>query len=104
MPKITDARIEELKKLAELKGKLKEKIEKKKGTMKKIRDAMEVGGTADIMLSSSTAALTRRRKETSTLTNEDLLESLDMTIERLEERFSKVTEELDQLKELTKSS
>ncbi|KAF4626306.1 hypothetical protein G7Y89_g11854 [Cudoniella acicularis] len=101
--RITNARIEELEKLKERKDELKEKIKEKKDKMKEIRDAMERGDTADMILSSSAAALNKRGKETSNLTNEDLLEIQEMAIERLEEQFSKVEEELKQLKDMESS-
>jgi hypothetical protein len=72
--------------------------------MEAILDAMERGGTADIILSSSTAALDKRGKAVSNFTSEDLLEIQEMAIKRLEERFSKVGEELNGLKKLTKLS
>ena len=102
--KITDARIEELESLERLKEELKEKIQEKKDKMKEIRDAMERGDTADVILSSSTAALKRRGKEAFNLTNDDPLDALDIAVERLEEQFSKVDEELNHLKELIGSS
>lgn len=98
--KITDVRIEELEKLKELKEKLQQKIQRKKDKMREIRDAMETGETADIILSSSAAALNKRGKEASNFTNEDLLEIQEMAIERLEEQFSKVQDELNGLMEL----
>lgn len=98
--RITDARIEELEKLRERKDELKERIKKKKDGMKEILDAMERGETADIILSSSTAALNKRGKNVSKFTNEDMLEIQEMAIERLEEDYSKVEEELNGLKEL----
>ncbi len=60
--KITEARIEELERLKQLKQDLQEKISKKKGKMEEIRDAIEDGGTAEIILSSSAAALNNRGK------------------------------------------
>ncbi|KAL5324173.1 hypothetical protein ACEPPN_008717 [Leptodophora sp. 'Broadleaf-Isolate-01'] len=62
--------------------------------MTEIRNAMEDGGTADIMSSSSKAALRRRGKEPSSLTN-DMLDALDIAIDRLEEEVLKVDEELE---------
>ena len=87
-----------------LKQKLSEKIQEEREKMKEIRDAMEHGDIADIILSSSSTALNRRGKEASTLTNDDLLEALEIAVERLEEQFSKVNEELNHLKELMGSS
>jgi len=66
--KIIEARIEELERLKQLKEDLKEKINKK-GKMEEIRDAIERGGTAEIILSSSAAALNNRGKESSNFTN-----------------------------------
>jgi len=102
--KITSARIEELKSLQRRKDDLQEKIQEKKDKMTEIRNAMEDGDTADIMLSSSTAALRKRGKEPSTLTNEDLLEALDIAIDRLEEEKLDVDEELRNLKDLVDSA
>lgn len=97
--KITDARIEELERLKQLKEDLIEKIQKRKDEMKEIRDAMERGETADIMLSSSAAALSARGKESSNFINDELLEIEELVIERLEEQLSKVEEEIDGLKD-----
>jgi hypothetical protein len=72
--------------------------------MTEIRNAMEDGDTADIMVSSSTAALRKQGKEPSTLTNEDLLEALDIAIDRLEEEKLEVDEELKDLKDLFNSA
>lgn len=102
--KITDSRVKELESLERLKEELKEKIQEKKDKMKEIRDAMKRGDTADVILSSSTAALKRQGKEAFNLTNDDLLDVLDIAVKRLEEQFSKVDEELNNLKKLMGSS
>ena len=102
--KITDARIEQLKKLMQLKEDLKERINKKTEEMKEIRHAMERGGTTSIILSSTVAALIKRGKKSSNLTNEDVLEIQQVAIDRLEEQSSKAEGELKELKELMESS
>src|SRR4051812_12150221 len=98
--KITTARIEQLEVLQRRKDSLQEKILEKKKIMTEIRNAMEDGGTADIMSSSSKAALKRRGNEPSTLTNDDVLDSLDIAIERLEEEMGNLDDELQELKDL----
>jgi hypothetical protein len=102
--KITSARIEELESLQKRKENLQEKIQEKKDKMTEIRNAMEDGDTADIMGSSSTAALEKRGKKTSTLTNDDLLAALDIVIDRLVNETLKVDEELQNLKDLVGSA
>lgn len=102
--KITSARIEELESLQRRKQNLQEKIQEKKDKMTEIRNAMEDGDTAEIMGSSSAAALRKRGKEPSTLTNEDLLEALDSAVDRLEEEKLEVDEELKNLKDLIDSA
>lgn len=57
--KITSARIDELESLQRRKDNLQEKIQEKKDKMTEIRNAMENGDTADIMVSSSAATLIR---------------------------------------------
>jgi archaellum component FlaC len=104
MTKITDTRIEELEKLTERKEKLKEKLQKKKDQMKVIQDAMERGETVDLIMSSSTAALNNRGKKAHSDTGEDLLDILEMAIERIEEMYEEVTQELEGLKELMGTS
>lgn len=97
--KITDARIEELERLKQRKEDLIEKIQRRKDEMKEIRDAMDRGETAGIMLSSSAAALSARGKEPSNFTNDELLEIEELVIERLEEQLSEVEIEIDGLKD-----
>ena len=72
--------------------------------MTEIRDGMESQGTADLMSSSSAAALRRRGKETSNLTNADVLDTLDMAIDRLQEEMSEVEGELEKFKDLVGSA
>ncbi|PVH68094.1 hypothetical protein DL98DRAFT_522961 [Cadophora sp. DSE1049] len=102
--KITQARIQELESLQRRKADLQERIQAKKDEMTKIRDGMESEGTADMMSSSSAAALRRRGKETSKLTNADVLESLDMAIDRLQEEMLEVEGELKKFKDLVGSA
>jgi hypothetical protein len=68
--------------------------------MTEIRNAIEHGDIANIIVLSSTAALRKQGKEPSTLTNKDLLEALGIAIDRLEEEKLEVDEELKNLKDL----
>lgn len=56
------------------------------------------------MSSSTAAAWSIRRKEASNLTNNDLLEALDMAVERPEGSYPKADKELKDLKKLMESS
>jgi len=98
--KITSARIDELESLQKRIDSLQEKIQKTKDEMEEINNGMEDGDTANIMVSSSKAALRKRGKEPSTLTNQDQLDSLDIAREHLEEEKAKAAEELKNLKDL----
>jgi len=100
--KITDARIKELERVKKLKEDLKGKIQAQQDAMQAILDSMDDDAQA-LVSSSSKAAKDARGKESSTLNHQDLVDSYKITIERLEEEFSKVEEELKGLEELMKS-
>ena len=100
--KITDHRIQELERKIKRRDELKEKIQEEKDAMKAIADAMKKGSTGVLISSSSKAAKDARNKDSSTLTNEDILDTYDITIRRLEEQYKKVEEELKGLEELMK--
>lgn len=102
--KITDARVGGLERLSKFKDELKGKIQRKKAKMQEINDAIERAGTTEVILSSSTAVFINRGKKVPTLTNTDVLNSMDLAIIRLEEQFSNVDKELNQLKKLMESS
>lgn len=101
--KITDDRIQELERKIKRRDELQEKIQKEKDAMKVIDDAIKKGNTSAFISSSSKAAKDARNKDSSTLTNEDILDAYDMTIRRLEEQYKKAEEELKGLEELMKS-
>ncbi|KAL5331647.1 hypothetical protein ACEPPN_001182 [Leptodophora sp. 'Broadleaf-Isolate-01'] len=91
--KITDARIRELERLQSLKSDLKEKIEAEQDGMQKILDSMN---------EEAQEPKDARGKGSSSLYHQDVIEAHRMAIERLEEQFSEVMRELEQLEELMK--
>ena len=97
--KITDARIQELERLRSLKEELKEKIEAEQDGMQTILDSINVE-TQELVSSSSRAAKDARGRGPSSLDHQDVIEVHKMAIERLEEQFSKVVKELEELEEL----
>ena len=101
--KITDARIDELRRLTRLKEELQEKIQNEKDAMQAIRQAMVKDNTGELVSSSSRAAKENRNIQPSTLNHDDVLEAHGEAIERLEEQFAKVDKELRGLEELMKS-
>lgn len=82
-----------------LKEDLKEKIRAQKAEMQKIRDAMNAE-TQESISSSSRAAKQRRRKVQSSLNHQEVIDSLDITISRLEEDYAHVHKDLEDLKKL----
>src|SRR4051812_42006219 len=98
--KITDDRIQELGRKIKRRDELQEKIQKEKDDMKVIADAIKKGSTGALISSSSKAAKDARNKDSSTLTNEDILDACDITIRRLEEQYRMAEEELKGLEEL----
>ncbi|GAB1312002.1 hypothetical protein MFIFM68171_02212 [Madurella fahalii] len=99
--KITDARIQELDRKIKRRDELKEKIQKEKDALNAIRNAISKGDTEELISSSSKAARDARNKGgSSTLTNQDVIDTYTIAIERLEEEYEKVEEELKGLKEL----
>lgn len=100
--KITDARIKELERLRKLKEDLKEKIQTEQDAMQAILNSMN-GDAQILVFSSSKAAKDARGKESSNLSHQEIVDSYKIAIERLEEQFSKVEEELKGLEELMES-
>lgn len=101
--KITDARIQELERLQSLKNELKEKIEAEQDGMQTILDSMNAEAQ-ELVSSSSRAAKDARGKGSSSLDHQDVVEAHKLAIERLEEQFSEVVKELEELEELMKST
>jgi uncharacterized protein YoxC len=97
--KITDARIAELERLTKLKKSLQDDINGKKAEMQKILNSMNAESQA-MASSSSNAVKERRGKGTSRLDHQDVIDSLDIAIERLEADYAKVDKELETLKKL----
>lgn len=97
--KITDARMKELEQLTKLKDDLKEKIRAHKAEMQRLRDTMDAEARESIS-SSSRAAKKRRGKDQSSLNHQEVVDSLDITIARLEEHYNNVDNELEGLKGL----
>lgn len=100
--KITDARIQELTRLQNLKNELQEKIRQEQEAMQAILDSMSAEAQ-ELASSSSRATKEARRKESSSLSHEDVIDAHGIAIARLEEQFSKVVEELEGLEELMKA-
>lgn len=100
--KITDARIEELARLQNLKNELQEKLRKEREGMQAILDSMSPE-TQELVSSSSKATKDVRGKESSNLRHQDLLDACMITIDRLEEDFSNVEKELEGLQDLMKA-
>jgi len=101
--KITDARIEELQKLKDLKNELSDKIQTQKDEMQKILDSMD-DEAQEFALSSSKAAKAARGKASSSLNHQDTIDALELTIARLEEDYSRVERELEDLEEAMNST
>ncbi|GAB1311845.1 hypothetical protein MFIFM68171_02055 [Madurella fahalii] len=100
--RITDARIKELERLKQLKEELKERIQKEQDAMQAMLDLMNDDVQA-LVSSSSKAAKEARGKESTTLSHQEVVDAYKIAIERLEEEFSKVEEELKELEELMAS-
>lgn len=79
-----------------------QEFQKEMDAMKVIADAMKKSGTGAI-ISSSKAAKDARNKGSSTLTNEDILDTYEITIRCLEEEYIKAVEELKGFEKLIKS-
>jgi len=101
--KITDARIDELQRLKDLKKELSEKIQTQKDDMQKILDTMD-DEAQEVASSSSKAAKAARGIASSSLNHQDTIDTLELTIGRLEEDYSGVEKELEELEEAMKST
>jgi chromosome segregation ATPase len=101
--KITDARIEELQKLIDLKNKLNDKIQAQKDAMQKILNSMD-DEAQEFASSSSKAAKAARGKASSSLNHQDTIDALELTIARLEGDYSRVERELKGLEETMNST
>jgi uncharacterized protein (DUF3084 family) len=101
--KITDARIEELQKLKDLKNELSDKIQTQKDDMQKILDSMD-DEAQEFASSSSKAAKAARGKASSSLNHQDTIDALELTLARLEEDYSRVERELEDLEKAMSSS
>jgi prefoldin subunit 5 len=99
--KITDARIGELKRLRDKRDGLKGKIKKEKEGIQAILDSIDEL-TQDSTQSSSRAAKDkqRRQKDESNFSHDDAIEIYQMAIKRLEEDYTHVVEELENLEQL----
>jgi hypothetical protein len=97
--KITDARIKELERLRSLKSELMEKIEESQNSMLAILESMDATAQ-ELVSSSSRAAKAARGKESSSLDHQDVIEAHKMAIVRLEEQFSQVEKELEEMDKL----
>jgi hypothetical protein len=100
--KITDARMEELERLVQLKEELQKKLQDTRDAMEEIRKSMRRDGVSDLISSSSNAAKKGRKKAPSTLNHEEVLETYTLAMARLGEDFEKVDQELRGLQELMK--
>ncbi|KAF8847264.1 hypothetical protein BDZ45DRAFT_347781 [Acephala macrosclerotiorum] len=96
--KITDARIEELQRLKSLKEQLRAQIQMKQDDMQKILDSMNDEAQESVS-SSSKAAKAARGKASSSLDHQDIIDAHEMAVARLEEEFSGVERELEELEE-----
>ncbi|KAF4633967.1 hypothetical protein G7Y89_g4147 [Cudoniella acicularis] len=101
--KITDARIEELQKLKDLKNELSDKIQMQKDDMQKILDSMD-DEAQEFASSSPKAAKAARGKAPSSLNHQDTIDALELTIARLEDDYSIVERELEKLEEAMNST
>jgi hypothetical protein len=100
--KITDARIEELQRLKNLKEQLRAQIQIEQDDMQKILDSMNDEAQESVS-SSSKAAKAARGKTSSSLDHQDVIDAHEMAIARLEEEFSGVERELEELEEAINS-
>jgi chromosome segregation ATPase len=96
---ITEARLDELETLKKRKETLQDKIRAEGDKMQELIDSMNTP-TKDAISSSSKAAKDRRRKDTSTLDHQDVIDACEMAIARLEEDYANVEQELEDLKKL----
>jgi methyl-accepting chemotaxis protein len=101
--KITDARIDELQRLKDLKKELSDKIQTQKDDMQKILDTMD-DEAQEVASSSSKAAKAARGIASSSLNHQDTIDALELTIGRLEEDYSGVERELEELEEAMNST
>jgi hypothetical protein len=101
--KITDARIEELRRLMSRRDELEAKIQKEQDGLQEILDSMN-DDAQEFVSSSSRAAKAARGRESSSLAHQDVIEAYKMAIARLEEEFSEVKRELEELEEAINST
>jgi len=101
--KITHARLKELQKLKDLKNELSDKIQMQKDDMQKILDSMD-DEAQEFASSSSKAAKAARGKASSSLNHQDTIDALELTIARLEEDYSRLERELEDLEEAISST
>lgn len=69
--------------------------------MQALRDSMNAE-TQESVSSSSRAAKDARGKESSSLNHQDVLDAYELAIARLEEDYSQIEKELEELKEVMK--
>jgi len=101
--KITNARVKELWRLKDMKQELSDKIQAQKDEMQRILDSMD-DEAQEYASSSSKAAKAARGKASSGLNHQDAIDALELTIDRLEQDYSWVETELEQLEKTTNST
>ncbi|TAQ89307.1 hypothetical protein B7494_g2373 [Chlorociboria aeruginascens] len=101
--KITDARIEEFRRLKDLKKELSDKIQTQKDDIQRILDTID-DRAQEVALSSSEAAKAARDIASSSLNYQDMIDALELTTGRLEEDYFGVKRELEELEKAINST
>lgn len=101
--KITDARIEELRRLIALKDEMRDKIQTQKDCMQEMLDLLDEK-THQLILSSSRAAQEARGIPSFLLAHQDAIDALALTIGSLKEDYSGLERELEDLEQAMEST
>lgn len=102
MPKISDQRQDELRRLRDLKNSIRDKLEAQRDTMMALQASMSDAISSQLQ-SSSDASKSVRKIQSSGMTMKDEVQALSKSIERLEEDYKKADDELKQWEEWSKS-